>query len=60
MEQDLRTSCMRSSILLNPSPMTMRARRRQQLVSVDREHGALIITDDVYGQLQRSASRDST
>ncbi len=38
----------------------MSLRRRQQLVSVAREYDALIITDDVYDQLQWPASPDST
>ena len=38
----------------------MSLRRRQQLVSVAREYDALIVTDDVYDQLQWSASRKST
>ncbi|KAL8794168.1 MAG: hypothetical protein Q9195_003236 [Heterodermia aff. obscurata] len=36
----------------NPSSMTMSLRRRQQLVSVARQYDALVITDDVYDQLQ--------
>jgi len=44
----------------NPSSKTMSLRRRQQLVSVAREYDALIITDDVYDQLQWPASPDST
>lgn len=36
----------------NPSSMTMSLRRRQQLVSLARQYDALIITDDVYDQLQ--------
>ena len=36
----------------NPSSGLMSLRRRQQLVQVAREHDALIVTDDVYDQLQ--------
>ena len=36
----------------NPSSKTMSLRRRQQLVSLARKYDALIITDDVYDQLQ--------
>ncbi|KAG6997620.1 PLP-dependent transferase [Physcia stellaris] len=36
----------------NPSSMTMSLQRRQQLVSIARRYDALIITDDVYDQLQ--------
>lgn len=36
----------------NPSSQLMSLRRREQLVRVAREHDALIITDDVYDQLQ--------
>ena len=34
--------------------------RRQQLVTVAREHDALIITDDVYDQLQWPASTQAS
>ncbi|KAL8950982.1 MAG: hypothetical protein Q9222_003016 [Ikaeria aurantiellina] len=43
----------------NPSSRTMTLRRRQQLVQVAREFNALIITDDVYDQLQWSAHESS-
>lgn len=36
----------------NPSSKLMSLRRREQLVRIAREHDALIITDDVYDQLQ--------
>ena len=38
----------------------MSLRRREQLVSVARAYDALIVTDDVYDQLQWPASREST
>ncbi|KAL8780970.1 MAG: hypothetical protein Q9213_006221 [Squamulea squamosa] len=41
----------------NPSSRTMTLQRRQQLVHVAREYDALIITDDVYDQLQWSAKQ---
>ena len=44
----------------NPSSKTMSLRRRQQLVLVAREYDALIITDDVYDQLQWPANREPT
>ncbi|KAL8912713.1 MAG: hypothetical protein Q9171_002346 [Xanthocarpia ochracea] len=36
----------------NPSSRTMTLRRRQQLVEIARQYDALVITDDVYDQLQ--------
>ena len=39
--------------------MTMSLRRRQQLVSVARQYDALVITDDVYDQLQWQRDRAS-
>jgi DNA-binding transcriptional MocR family regulator len=36
----------------NPSSKTMTLRRREELVRVAREYDALIVTDDVYDQLQ--------
>jgi DNA-binding transcriptional MocR family regulator len=36
----------------NPSSKTMSLRRREELVRVAREYDALIVTDDVYDQLQ--------
>ena len=36
----------------NPSSKTMTLQRRQELVTVAREYDALVITDDVYDQLQ--------
>lgn len=36
----------------NPSSRTMSLRRRKELVALAREYDALIITDDVYDQLQ--------
>ncbi|KAI4149540.1 MAG: hypothetical protein LQ341_001290 [Variospora aurantia] len=44
----------------NPSSRTMSLRRRRQLVQVARQHDALVITDDVYDQLQWPAQRLST
>lgn len=44
----------------NPSSMTMSLQRRQQLVRIARRYDALIITDDVYDQLQWSADKRST
>ena len=40
----------------NPSSKTMSLERRQQLVSVAREYDALLVTDDVYDQLQWTVS----
>ncbi|MCJ1285821.1 hypothetical protein MMC26_005162 [Xylographa opegraphella] len=40
----------------NPSSKTMSLERRQQLVTVAREYDALIVTDDVYDQLQWTVS----
>ncbi|MCJ1379595.1 hypothetical protein MMC17_002697 [Xylographa soralifera] len=40
----------------NPSSKTMSLERRQQLVAVAREYDALVVTDDVYDQLQWTAS----
>ena len=40
----------------NPSSKTMSLRRREELVRLAREYDALIITDDVYDQLQWPAS----
>ncbi|MCJ1404544.1 hypothetical protein MMC11_007770 [Xylographa trunciseda] len=40
----------------NPSSKTMSLERRQQLVTVAREYDALIVTDDVYDQLQWTTS----
>jgi DNA-binding transcriptional MocR family regulator len=39
----------------NPSSKTMSLRRREELVHIAREYEALIITDDVYDQLQWSS-----
>ena len=36
----------------NPSSKTMSLERRQQLIAVAREYDALVVTDDVYDQLQ--------
>ncbi|KAI4112157.1 MAG: hypothetical protein LQ339_000165 [Xanthoria mediterranea] len=36
----------------NPSSRTMTLRRRQELVQIARQYDALVITDDVYDQLQ--------
>ncbi|KAI4184098.1 MAG: hypothetical protein LQ348_004597 [Seirophora lacunosa] len=44
----------------NPSSRTMSLKRRRQLVQVARQHDALIITDDVYDQLQWPAQQPST
>ena len=44
----------------NPSSKTMSLRRREQLVSVAREYDALIVTDDVYDQLQWPAECEPT
>ncbi|KAL8829351.1 MAG: hypothetical protein Q9170_006212, partial [Blastenia crenularia] len=44
----------------NPTSRTMTLRRRQQLVKVARKHDALIISDDVYDQLQWPAEKPST
>ncbi|KAI4103738.1 MAG: hypothetical protein L6R37_003666 [Teloschistes peruensis] len=41
----------------NPSSRTMSLARRQELVQVAREHDALVITDDVYDQLQWPARK---
>ncbi|KAI4249361.1 MAG: hypothetical protein LQ352_005682 [Teloschistes flavicans] len=41
----------------NPSSRTMSLTRRQELVQVAREHDALVITDDVYDQLQWPAQK---
>ncbi|KAL8716669.1 MAG: hypothetical protein Q9225_006024 [Loekoesia sp. 1 TL-2023] len=43
----------------NPTSRTMTLRRREQLVQVAREYDALIITDDVYDQLQWPAQKSS-
>jgi DNA-binding transcriptional MocR family regulator len=43
----------------NPSSKTMSLRRRQALVRLAREYDALIVTDDVYDQLQWPASNDA-
>ncbi|KAL9131333.1 MAG: hypothetical protein Q9217_000712 [Psora testacea] len=43
----------------NPSSMTMSLQRRQQLVRIARQYDALIITDDVYDQLQWPAHQSS-
>ena len=43
----------------NPSSKTMSLLRRQQLVRLARQHDALIITDDVYDQLQWPADHTS-
>ncbi|MCJ1479118.1 hypothetical protein MMC13_007802 [Lambiella insularis] len=40
----------------NPSSKTMSLERRQQLVRIAREYDALVITDDVYDQLQWTVS----
>ena len=40
----------------NPSSKTMTLSRRQHLVRVAREYDALIVTDDVYDQLQWPSS----
>ncbi|MCJ1436591.1 hypothetical protein MMC27_005971 [Xylographa pallens] len=40
----------------NPSSTTMSLERRQQLVAVAREYDALVVTDDVYDQLQWTIS----
>ncbi|KAL8987477.1 MAG: hypothetical protein Q9177_003315 [Variospora cf. flavescens] len=44
----------------NPSSRTMSLRRRRQLVQIARQHDALVITDDVYDQLQWPAQWLST
>lgn len=36
----------------NPSSKTMSLKRRQELVKIAREYDALVVTDDVYDQLQ--------
>ncbi|KAL8773345.1 MAG: hypothetical protein Q9209_001739 [Squamulea sp. 1 TL-2023] len=43
----------------NPSSRTMTLQRRHQLVQVARQYDALIITDDVYDQLQWSAKQST-
>lgn len=43
----------------NPSSKTMSPARRQQVVQIAREYDALIVTDDVYDQLQWPASANS-
>ncbi|KAI4204575.1 MAG: hypothetical protein LQ346_001584 [Caloplaca aetnensis] len=44
----------------NPSSRTMTLRRRKELVQVARQYDALVITDDVYDQLQWPAQKPST
>ncbi|QDS77635.1 hypothetical protein FKW77_002670 [Venturia effusa] len=43
----------------NPSSKTMSLARRQELVKIARQYDALIITDDVYDQLQWPAGHDT-
>lgn len=43
----------------NPSSRCMSVRRREQLVRLAREHDALIVTDDVYDQLQWSTDKSA-
>ncbi|KAL8851370.1 MAG: hypothetical protein Q9221_003737 [Calogaya cf. arnoldii] len=44
----------------NPSSRTMTLRRRQELVQVARQYDALVITDDVYDQLQWPSKRNAS
>jgi DNA-binding transcriptional MocR family regulator len=44
----------------NPSSKTMTFARRQELVRIAREHDALVVTDDVYDQLQWPTSSINT
>ncbi|KAL9594571.1 MAG: hypothetical protein Q9219_006955, partial [cf. Caloplaca sp. 3 TL-2023] len=44
----------------NPTSRTMTLQRRKQLVQIAREHDALIVTDDVYDQLQWPSKKPST
>ncbi|KAI9739280.1 MAG: hypothetical protein M1834_007493 [Cirrosporium novae-zelandiae] len=44
----------------NPSSKTMSLLRRQQLVRIAREHDALIVSDDVYDQLQWDTNASKT
>ncbi|KAL9627223.1 MAG: hypothetical protein Q9204_006721 [Flavoplaca sp. TL-2023a] len=43
----------------NPSSRTMTLRRRHELVRIAREYDALVITDDVYDQLQWPSTQDA-
>ncbi|KAL8652381.1 MAG: hypothetical protein Q9226_004296 [Calogaya cf. arnoldii] len=44
----------------NPSSRTMTLRRRQELVQVARQYDALVITDDVYDQIQWPSKQNAS